>query len=254
MNVLGIDVGGSAIKGAVVDTATGRLLTPVERMANDRQVSPQALVEATISLTQRLRWEGMVGVGFPGLLRGGRVREALNLHPGFRGSNLQSSLREAMTDKLSLLNDADAAGLAEVAFGAGKGAIGSVLILTFGTGIGSALVVNQRLCPNTEFGLLPIGRQVAQDSVSAAAKIRRRMDYPVWADEVNGFLRALENVVNPDLIIIGGGISAEHEQWFKFLRLETAIVPAFLRNDAGIVGAALFAAQEHGSRREKAEK
>jgi polyphosphate glucokinase len=244
MNMLGIDIGGSGVKGAIVDTTCGTLLTPVAKVPTPQRLRPDELCMVVDSIVRRFKWNEAIGVGIPGILREGVIRATANLHPDFRGLNFEHLLKKSLGAHVSLLNDADAAGLAEAAFGAGKEIAGSVLVLTFGTGVGSALVFNQRLCPHTEFGQFPIRGKPAEYFVSASAKTRRKLGYPEWAREVNGYLKILERVLQPDLIIAGGGISADHEHWFQYLDLATPVLPAAFRNEAGIVGAALFAAKQ----------
>ena len=188
-------------------------------------------------------WKGPVGVGFPGVGQGGWVRTSANLHPDFSGLDTAAEFDRAVGAEVGLVNDADAAGLAEVAFGAGRDVKGAVLLLTFGTGVGSALFVDGILYPNSEFGHLKKNGESWERFVSAAAKERRRLDYPAWAAEVGEYLRELEFLVWPELIIAGGGISADHAKWFPHLKIRSPIVPAEFLNEAGIVGAALHAAR-----------
>jgi len=242
MNVLGIDIGGSALKGAPVDTATGTLLAERFRVPTATVFTPANVARAAREIVEHFDWKGPVGIGFPGVVRGERILSSANLHPAFVGCNGEALFRKALRLPVSLLNDADAAGLAEVAFGAGRGKTGTVLMLTFGTGVGSALFVDGHLYPNSELGHLPMGRGPAEKRVSAAAKERKGLSYEKWAGRVSGYLQVIEKILCPQLIIMGGGISQDHAKWFKYLQISTPVTPARFLNEAGIVGAALHAA------------
>lgn len=243
MKVLGIDIGGSALKGAPVDTRTGELLAPRYRIETPTQLPPAATSEAITRLAAHFDWKGPIGVGFPGVVQGPLIRTSANLHPDFIDLDAASLFEAAAGSEVSLVNDADAAGLAEVAYGAGREVKGAVLMLTFGTGVGSALFVDGHLYPNSEFGHLKRNGESWERFVSGAAKERRSLDYPAWASEVNTYLGQLEGLLWPELIIVGGGISADHAKWFPHLNLRSRIVPAEFLNEAGIVGAALHAAR-----------
>jgi polyphosphate glucokinase len=243
MKILGIDIGGSALKGAPVDTRTGELLAERQRIDTPAQLSPAEMGEAISALAARFDWKGPIGVGFPGVVQGGFIRTSANLHPAFVDLDACALFERAAGAEVSLVNDADAAGLAEVAYGAGKGVKGAVLMLTFGTGVGSALFVDGILYPNSEFGHLKRDGESWERFVSGAAKERRGLGYAEWAAEVGAYLGQLETLLWPELIIAGGGISADHQKWFPHLRIRSRIVPAEFRNEAGIVGAALHAAR-----------
>jgi len=242
MNVLGIDIGGSALKGAPVDTAKGTLLAERFRVPTETVLTPAKVARAAREIVEHFDWKGPVGIGFPGVVRGECILSSANLHPAFIGCNGEALFRKALSLPVSLLNDADAAGLAEVAFGAGRGRKGTVLMLTFGTGVGSALFVDGRLYPNSELGHLPMDGHPAEKRVSAAAKERKGLSYKKWAGRVSDYLQVIETILFPQLIIVGGGISQEHAEWFKHLQISTPVVPARFLNEAGIVGAALHAA------------
>lgn len=243
MKILGIDIGGSALKGAPVDTKTGVLLAERHRIPTPQALTPAEMGRAIADMAAHFRWKGAIGVGFPGVVHGSVIKTSANLHPDFINLNADALFEKATGSEVSLVNDADAAGLAEIAFGAGKGVRGTVLLLTFGTGVGSALFVNGVLYPNSEFGHLPHKGKSYERYVSGAAKERKGLSYKQWAREVDGYLGELENLLWPELIIAGGGISADHEKWFKHLTIRTPIVPAGFLNEAGIVGAALHAAR-----------
>ncbi len=251
MNVLGIDIGGSALKGAPVDTTTGKLLAKRLRMPTEKPLTPLQMARAIGKFVTHFSWKGPVGVGFPGVVRGTKIYTCANLHPSFVGCDAGRLFQKALRLPVSLINDADAAGLAEVRFGAGKNKSGTVLMLTFGTGVGSALFVDGRIYPNSELGHIPIKGDSAERRVSAAAKEKKRLSYEKWSHHVNSYLLILEEILRPGLIIIGGGISKDHAEWFKYLKLETPVVPARLLNEAGIVGAALHAADQQRLRKQR---
>jgi len=243
MKILGVDIGGSSLKGAPVDTKSGRLLAERHRIETPTRLAPAEMGAAIARMAAHFDWKGPVGVGFPGVVQGSFVRTSANLHPDFVGLDAAAEFERAVGAEVSLVNDADAAGLAEVAFGAGRDVKGTVLMLTFGTGVGSALFLDGALCPNSEFGHLKKNGESWERLVSAAAKERRGLDYPSWAAEVGEYLREVEFLVWPELIIAGGGISADHAKWFPHLKIRSKIVPAEFLNEAGLVGAALHAAR-----------
>ncbi len=241
MHVLGIDIGGSSLKGAPVDLTTGELLAPRHRIATPRLLSPPEMAEVVAEMTRHFSWKGPIGCGFPGVVRAGVVSFLGNLSQEFIGVDIDQLFTEATCCPVEVINDADAAGLAEVRFGAGRARHGSVLMLTFGTGVGSGLFLDGHLVPNTEFGHIPLHGQAAEKSVSAAAKEREKLGYREWASRVNEYLAIVELLLNPSLIIVGGGISADHADWLPYLTVRSEIVAAQFFNEAGIVGAALAA-------------
>lgn len=244
MKILGIDIGGSAVKGAPVDTRTGKLLKERHRIATPKILKPEDLAKVVAELVAHFKWTGPIGCGFPGVVRHGRVSFVGNLHEDFVGCDVATLFAKAtgrnVTD-WSVINDADAAGLAEIHFGAGKGVKGTVLMLTFGTGVGSGLFVDGILYPNSEFGQLKFKGKRAELTVSAAAKERKKWSYKKWSHHVDDYLKQVEGVLRPELIVIGGGISEDHEKWFKHVKIDAPMVPAKFFNEAGIVGAALSA-------------
>lgn len=243
MKVLGIDIGGSSLKGAPVDTKTGLLLAERHRIETPARLSPAEMGEAIARMAVHFEWKGPIGVGFPGVVQGPCIRTSANLHPEFIDLDAAAEFERLVGAEVSLVNDADAAGLAEVTFGAGRDVKGAVLLLTFGTGVGSAMFVDGALYPNSEFGHLKKNGESWEKLVSGAAKERRGLDYPEWAADVSAYLRELEDLVWPDLIVAGGGISADHAKWFPHLKIRSKIVPAEFLNEAGLVGAALHAAR-----------
>ncbi|MBI2511394.1 MAG: ROK family protein [Opitutae bacterium] len=239
MKVLGIDIGGSSFKAAPVDLKTGRLLAERFRVAIESPCPRDEGLAAAHQIVQHFRWKGRVGIGFPGIVHDGRIGAVGNLGDEWQGQNGARIFAKATGCKVGLANDADAAGLAEMRFGAGKGRDGTVLMLTFGTGIGSALFYRGQLVPNAELGHIPWEGEPIEKFASAAVKTRLDLDWKEWTDRVNVYLRIVERLFSPDLIIIGGGVSQDHKMWFKLLHTEAKVVPAKLHNDAGIVGAAL---------------
>lgn len=222
-----------------MDLTTGRLLAERFRVETPRRLLPTEMAEAVAEIVRHFKWRGAVGCGFPGVVHHGVTSFMGNLHPSFLGVNLDELFRAAVRRRVHVINDADAAGLAEMHFGAGRGRRGSVLMLTFGTGVGSGLFFDGHLVPNTELGHLPLEGGPAEHWVAASVKDREKLSYPAWGRRLNTYLGLVETVMNPDLMIIGGGISADHDKWARHVKIETEVVPAALRNDAGIVGAAL---------------
>ncbi len=245
MQRLGIDIGGSGIKGALVDTTTGTTVTERIRVETPQPATPEAVAEAVRDLVREIGGEGPVGVAFPARVRRGVALTASNIDKAFIGCDIDALFTEATGRPVSVLNDADAAGLAEVRSGAAKGADGVVLMLTFGTGIGSALFVDGRLVPNTELGhiVLPSGL-VAEPYAAERVRKADGLSWAKWGARVQEVLAYMEFLFAPDLIVVGGGVS-KAERWAKFsphLTTGARLVPAALRNEAGIVGAAAWAA------------
>jgi polyphosphate glucokinase len=240
MHALGIDIGGSGIKAAPVDTATGKLLAARQKILTPRPAVPDAVADVVKKLNAAFDWSGPVGITFPGVVTDGVIRSAANLDPSWIEVDARSLFGTATGNQVRVLNDADAAGVAEMTFGAGVGQLGSVLMLTFGTGIGSALFTKGVLVPNTEFGHIEIHGHDAETRASEHAKELHDLSWGKWAGRVDEYLQHMEALISPDLIIVGGGISKESEKWVPRLTgIRARIVPAVLLNDAGIVGAAM---------------
>jgi polyphosphate glucokinase len=239
MKVLGIDIGGSSLKGAPVDLSTGQLVTEPTRVETPKKLKPQQMADAVAEIAQRFKWRGPIGCGFPGVVRDGVTSFAGNLDQSFLGVNVDVMFRATTKRRVHVINDADAAGLAEVHFGAGRDRPGTLMMLTFGTGVGSGFFQNGHLIPNTELGYLPIRGRSAEKWVAASVKDKKKLSYREWGGRLNQYLQLVEVVLNPDLMIIGGGISADHAKWMKYVKVKTEVVPAALHNGAGIVGAAL---------------
>jgi polyphosphate glucokinase len=239
MKVLGIDIGGSAFKGAPVDTKTGRLLAERHRVEIKSPCTLKEGLAAAREITRHFNWKGPVGLGFPGIVQGGRIGAVGNLGKEWENQNGAVIFRRATGCRVRLLNDADAAGLAEMQFGAGRGRQDTVLLLTFGTGIGSALFYRGQLFPNAELGWIPWRGKPMERYAAASVRKRARLDWPEWSERVNTYLGVVERLFSPRLIIMGGGVSKKSDKFFKYLRTQAKLVPARMHNDAGIVGAAL---------------
>jgi polyphosphate glucokinase len=239
--VLGIDIGGTGIKGAVVDIETGALLAERYRIPTPRPAVPEAVGNVVAEVAQHFSWRAPIGCTFPGVIKQGVVHTAANVDHAWIGLNGQLLFQQKAGCPVVLLNDADAAGIAEVKFGAGKGQPGVVLLITLGTGIGSALFLNGTLVPNTELGHLEIRGEDAEERASDRIREEKGWGWHKWAEHLDEYLGRLEALFSPDLFIIGGGVSKQHEQFLPLLQRKTRIVPAQLLNEAGIVGAALAA-------------
>jgi polyphosphate glucokinase len=242
MHALGIDIGGTGIKAAPVDLDTGKFLADRVKLATPQPPTPDAVAGVVTKLVEAFSWSGPVGVTFPGVVMNGVTRTAANLDKGWIGRDARSLLATAAGQEIRLLNDADAAGIAEMTFGAGSGEPGTVLMVTLGTGIGSALFINGILVPNTEFGHLEIRGKDAERRASEHAKTVHELSWKQWAKNVNEYLERVEALLSPQLIIIGGGISRQSDKFIPlFTGLKARVVPAALHNDAGITGAAMAA-------------
>jgi polyphosphate glucokinase len=240
MHALGIDIGGSGIKGAPVDVATGKLLADRQKIETPRPALPGAVADVVKQLVTSFSWSGPIGITFPGVVIDGVTRTAANLDPSWIGTDAGALFGRAAGNPVRVLNDADAAGVAEMTFGAGAGEQGTVLMLTFGTGIGSALFTQGILVPNTEFGHVEIRGQDAEKRASEHAKELHELSWGKWAGRVDEYLRHMEATLSPQLIIVGGGVSRQSEKWVPRLTgIRARIVPAALLNEAGIIGAAM---------------
>jgi polyphosphate glucokinase len=243
MQVLGIDIGGTGIKGAPVDLDTGQLVTERRKIATPQPSTPEAVTEVVKELAGAFGWTGTTGATFPGVVRAGTVASAANLDKTWIGTDAAAAFGKAIGTGVTVLNDADAAGLAEMTFGAGQGEHGTVLMITFGTGVGSALFTGGLLVPNTELGHIEIRGKDAEKRASERGKEAHGWSWKEWATRVDEYMQHMEALLSPDLIIVGGGISKESEKWVPLLTgVRARIVTATLQNDAGIVGAAMAAA------------
>ena len=237
----GVDIGGSGMKAAIVDLATGELASRRFRIPTPKPASPQAMAAVVAELVSSHGWTDSIGAGFPGIVHHGVVHSAANIDQSWVGVDGDAVFTEACGVNVAMVNDADAAGLAEMRWGAGRDVGGVVLVLTFGTGIGSGLFVDGTLVPNTELGHLELDGRDAEVHAAASARERDGIGWKDWAPRVERYLRHLEMLFSPDLFIVGGGASKSAGKWLPRLALDTPIVPAAMANNAGIAGAALVA-------------
>lgn len=245
MEILGIDIGGSGIKGAVVDTKSGKLLTERVRIPTPEPSKPKHVAEVIAEITKSLSYKDIIGAGFPAIIKKGIAYSAANVHKSWMKADVAGIIAAATGCKVIVLNDADAAGLAEVRFGLTKKQTqGTVLFLTVGTGIGSAFFLNGQLMPNTELGHLKIRGKDAEHLASDAARQSLSLSWKEWGKSFTEVLKTYEFLFNPDLIVLGGGISARFEKFEEFVDIKTKIIPAKLQNLAGIIGAAMAAAED----------
>ena len=243
MEILGIDIGGSGIKAAPVDVTKGTLTRERIKVLTPQPAKPKAVAEAARGLAEQFGWSGRAGITFPGVVTNGVIRTAANLDPAWIGADARDLFGSATGLEVQVINDADAAGLAEMRFGAGAGQRGTVVMLTFGTGIGSALFTDGVLVPNTEFGHIEIRGKDAEKRASERAREVHDLDWEHWAGRVDEYMSHLEGLVWPELFIVGGGVSRKADKFLPLLeKLRARVVPAAMLNDAGIVGAALTAA------------
>ena len=241
MEILGIDIGGSGIKGAPVDIETGTLARERHRIPTPQPSKPGAVGDTVAEIAAHFNWNGPIGCTFPAVIKDGVVQTAANVDNDWVDTNGQRLLQGKTGSPILLLNDADAAGIAEMTYGAGIGHAGVVFVLTFGTGIGSSVFVDGTLMPNTELGHLVIRGKDAEDRASDRIRKDKDLSWKKWAKRVNEYLSYLEFLFSPDLFIFGGGVSKKHEKFFHHLDIRAPVVPAALLNNAGIVGAALAA-------------
>ncbi len=245
MKALGIDIGGTGIKGAVVDTKKGHLVTDRLRLLTPEPATPQAVADTVAMVVRHFEWDGPIGCTFPGVVKGGHVHTAANLDKAWIDLDAAGLIAGATGCPVTLVNDADAAGEAETKFGAARGKAGVVVTVTLGTGIGSAVVVDGRLLPNTELGHLILRGGDAEHWAANSVRERLELDWDEWASRVDEYLRLVEDLLWPDLFIIGGGVSKKADKFVPKLSCRTPVVPAELLNQAGIVGAALAVHRHH---------
>ena len=245
---LGIDIGGTGIKSALVDIGTGELVTERSRVLTPHPATPEAVAEVVGKVVADLKWTGPVGATFPAVIQHGVARSAANVDPSWIGTDVDACFAATATgaDGVYVLNDADAAGIAEVRFGAAKDVPGVVILLTFGTGIGSALLMDGRLVPNTELGHLELDGHDAEKRAAASVRDEHDMSYKDWAKRVERYMQHVERLFTPDLFVVGGGVSKDADKWVPRLELNTPVKAAELLNDAGIVGAAIAASERRG--------
>jgi polyphosphate glucokinase len=245
--VLGIDIGGTGIKGAPVDTRSGQLLADRHRILTPHPATPDAVTDVVAELAKFFEWTGPTGATFPAVVKNGVARTAANVDPSWIGTDAAARFSTAIGGEVTVVNDADAAGVAEITFGAGKGRRGLVIMITLGTGIGSALFIDGELVPNTELGHLKMGKHDAERVAAESVREEHQLSWKDWGKRVEEYLLMVEALFSPDLFVIGGGVSKKSEKFFPHLdKVRTEIVPAQLLNEAGIVGAALAHAHRAG--------
>jgi len=243
--ILGIDIGGSGIKGAPVNTKAGSMLGERYRIATPEPSLPEAVAEVIREMVKHFSWEGPVGCGFPAAVQQGVARKAANIDHSWIGTDVDRLFSERTGLPVTVVNDADAAGLAEMKFGAGKGHKGTVLLLTIGTGIGTVLFTSGKLVPNLEMGHIEMKGSDAELLISDVTRKKEELSWEEWAGRFNEYLKEMERLLWPDLIILGGGGSKKADKFLQFLHVNAPIVIARLLNDAGLVGAALAASYMH---------
>lgn len=239
VSTVGVDIGGTGIKGAPVDTTAGELTATRVRVPTPHPATPDAVAAVVVDVLAQLRCDGPVGVTLPAVVRHGTALTAANIDEAWIGTDADALLTAATGRPCTVVNDADAAGLAEIRFGAGRGHTGVVLMLTLGTGIGSALFVDGALVPNTELGHLPLKGRDAEKYASELVREHEDLSWSKWAKRLSRYVALVERLLWPDLIVIGGGVSKKADRFLPKVRSEVAVVAATLHNDAGIVGAAL---------------
>ncbi|GGR35607.1 polyphosphate--glucose phosphotransferase [Agromyces mediolanus] len=243
---IGIDIGGTGIKGAVVDLASGELVSPRRKVATPEGGRPADIVEAASTLLEEFSESGgdglPLGVCFPAVVKRGLTLSAANVSHEWIGLHAEELFEQALGRDIHFINDADAAGVAELRYGAARGADGLVILTTLGTGIGSAFLYDGVLVPNTELGHLELDGDDAEHRAAYSAMEREDLDWAEWAKRLQRYYAHLEMLFSPDLFVVGGGVSKHHEQFLPLLELTTPIVPAVHRNNAGILGAASLAA------------
>jgi polyphosphate glucokinase len=244
MDVLGIDIGGTGIKGAVVDVEKGELKTERLRLPTPQPSTPEAVTRIVAEIVEHFGWKGLVGCGFPAVVRQGVIAIVANVSKEWIGVNAVHEFSKATGCVVGLGNDADVAGLAEMRFGVGRERSGVVLVLTLGTGIGSALFVDGKLVPNTEFGHIELNGRSAEKWAAYSVRERKELSWKKWGQRVEDYLKRMQFYLWPELIIIGGGVSKKHGKFLPLLNVDTEVVAAQLRNEAGIVGAAIKAAED----------
>lgn len=239
MQILGIDIGGTGIKGAPVDIRSGKMLAERYRLLTPKPATPKAVADTVNDIVRYFKWKGPIGCAFPAVIKKGIVLSAANVDPGWIGKNGIDLLTKRTKCSVRLINDADAAGLAEVSFGAGKNVDGMVLLVTLGTGIGTAMFYDGLLIPNLEVGHIELRGKDAEERASDRIREKKNLSWKKWGKNVDEYLGTIEALLAPDLFIIGGGVSKKFDKFSPFLKLRTKVVAAKLLNDAGIVGAAL---------------
>ncbi len=237
--ILGIDIGGSGVKGAIVHTKKGKLISERHRIPTPQPATPEAVADVIHDIVKHFKWKGPVGVGFPGVIQQGFARTAANVDDSWINVNLNKLFSKKTGCVVHVVNDADAAGMAEMKFGSGKGFNGVALLITVGTGLGTVMFANGRLLPNMEMGHILLHGDDAEKYASDAARKAEKLSWEEWAARFSEYLNRMEDLLWPDIIIIGGGASKKDQRFLPFLKTRAKVVPASLLNEAGIIGAAL---------------
>lgn len=236
----GVDIGGSGVKAAIVDLSTGALVSERFKIATPQPATPDAVAHVVRELVDMAQWEGPVGITVPAVVSDQVARSAANIDKGWIGTDLQALFTQYLGDRdIAVLNDADAAGIAEVALGDDIVRSGATILLTFGTGIGSAMLINGVLFPNSELGHMAFANTEAEKWASSAVKEREDLSYKEWSKRVDDVMHVYADLFNPQTFVVGGGISRKAEKWVPRLTVEQTVIPARLRNQAGIIGAAI---------------
>ncbi|MEY2950444.1 MAG: polyphosphate--glucose phosphotransferase [Saprospiraceae bacterium] len=239
-NVFGIDIGGTGIKGAIVNVTTGELVTERNKLLTPKPAVPGAIAETCVELLKQSNWSGPIGCGFPSIVKNGVLLSAANIDESNIGVNFRQLLEEKSGCPVTLVNDADAAGYAEMKFGAGKGKMGLVILITIGSGLGSAMFYNGVLIPNSELGHIYLKDKEAEKYASNLARKKFDLSWKQWGKRFSLYLNHINRIFSPDLIILGGGVSKEYEIFKKFLKIDAVeVLPAKMQNAAGTIGAAL---------------
>lgn len=241
MEILGVDIGGSGIKGAIVDTVTGELKSERIRIETPQPATPEAVAQTLKQLVTQIGYQGPVGCGFPARVINGEVLTAANIDKSWINVEVEELFTQTLGMDVYVANDADVAGLAELSFGAVKGYKGAVLFLTIGTGIGSALFYNGEMFPNTEFGHIKFKGDIAEHYCSDAVREKEELKFKEWGSRLNKFLEYISFLTSPDFIVLGGGVSKKFDKYKEELTIKTKVVPATTLNLAGIIGAAMYA-------------
>lgn len=241
MHILGIDIGGSGIKGAVVDAENGEMITERFRLDTPEGAKPADVAKVVAQIARNFDWKGPIGCTFPAIIRNGVAYSAANVDDSWIGTNARELFERATGCPVAVINDADAAGIAEMDFGAGKGKQGVVIMLTLGTGIGTALFVDGHLAPNAELGHIEMNGGDAERQAAESARQREDLTWKQWGKRLNQYFQTLDFLLAPDLFIVGGGVSKKSEKFFKFIETRAPLVTAQMLNEAGLIGAAMAA-------------
>lgn len=243
--VLGIDVGGTGIKAALIDVRNGALLTEKLRILTPKPANPESVARVISEAIRSFQYSGPVGCGFPSVIDQGKVKTATNLDPAWIDLDVVSFLSQQTGQPFYVLNDADAAGLGEIHFGAARDKSGLVIMITIGTGVGSGMFFKNTLIANSELGLLPVKGGIAETRVSNRARVKGHLSWMVFGKRLNDYLQLVERLFRPEMIVLGGGVSKKFDLYKQYITLHTPLTPAALQNNAGCIGAALFAYGQH---------